>query len=176
MVMAEPSCRPLILSDSQRSILRSIVRKTHAPQAIVLRARLVLAAAKGQGPSEAGREMGCSRNLARLWAGRFAAAQQSWGEAADKWDSDVLTGKLLDALEDRERSGAPATFTPEQLCQIMAVAVEKPQDCGRPISHWSARELADEAKRRKIVASISPRQVGRFLKKRTCGPTRCVIG
>jgi hypothetical protein len=33
---------------------------------------------------------------------------------------------VLNVLEDAERCGAPATFTPEQMCQIMAVAVERP--------------------------------------------------
>jgi transposase len=174
MVTAEPSL--LVLSDPQRSILESIVRKTHCPRVIGARARAVLAAAEGKGPSEAGREAGCTRNIARLWRDRFAQAQNEWGEAADQWGREVLTDKVLDVLEDRERAGAPPTFTPEQLCQIMAVAIEKPEECGRPISHWSARELADEAKQRKIVPTISPRHVGRFLKKLTCDPTRCVTG
>jgi hypothetical protein len=176
MVTAEPSSFLLVLSDAQRSILEFIVRKTHCPKVIDLRARAVLAAADGKGPSEAGREADCNRNMARRWRDRFAAAQKEWGEAADKWDEKVLTGKILDVLEDQERSGAPSTFTPEQLCQIMAVAIEDPQECGRPISHWSARELADEAVKRKIVPTISPRHVGRFLKKLICGPTRCVTG
>jgi putative transposase len=89
-----------------------------------------------------------------------------WGEAACGWDADTLSDKVVEVLEDRERSGAPSTFTAEQLCQIMAVACEKrPEECGRPVSHWTARELADEAKARGIVAGISPRHVGRFLKK-----------
>ena len=176
MVAAEPSSRQCVLSDPQRLILESIVRRTLCPQAIALRARLVLASAEGKGPSEAAREMGCARKVAREWPMRFAKARQDWGEAADKWDQKVLTGKVLDVLEDRERSGAPPTFTPEQLCQVMAVAIEKPEECGRPISHWSARELADEAKRRQIVSSISTRHVGRFLKKWISDHTRCVIG
>ena len=176
MITAEPLSCGLILNEAQRSILQSVVRKTHCPQAIALRARLVLAADRGLGPSAAAREMGCSANVARLWAGRFATAQSGWGEAADQWTPEVLTAKVLDVLEDLERSGAPSTFTPEQWCQIMAMAIETPEECGRPISHWTARELADEAGRRKIVTSISPRQVGRFLKKWTSGPTRFVTG
>ena len=176
MFTAEPSSRQLVLSDAQRSILQSIVRQTHSPRVIVVRAQAVLAAAQDQGPSEAAREAGCTRDVARLWRDRFVQAQQDWGEAADKWDQRTLTEKVLDVLEDSERSGTPSTFTPEQLCQIMAVAVESPQECGRPISHWSARELADEVVRRKIVPSISPRHVARFLKKWTSGPTRCAIG
>jgi putative transposase len=176
MVTAEPSSRPIVLSDAQRLILESIVRQTHCPRVIGVRAQAVLAAANGKGPSEAAREAGCTRDIARIWRDRFGWAQQDWGEAADKWDQGVLTEKVLEALEDRERPGAPPKFTPEQLCQIMAVAIEKPEECGRPISHWSARELADEAKQRQIVPTISPRHVGRFLKKLTCDPTRCVTG
>jgi putative transposase len=176
MVTAEPFTRQLVLSESQRLILESLVRKTHCPQAIVQRAQRVLAAARGLGPGEAAAEIGGSRNVARRWAERFARAQQDWGEAVQKWDQKTLTGKILDVLEDRPRPGVPPKFTPEQLCQIMAVAVEKPQDCGRPVTHWSGRELADEAKKRGIVESISSRHVGRFLKKRISSPTRCVTG
>jgi putative transposase len=55
-------------------------------------------------------------------------------------------------------------FSAEQVCQILAVACEKPEECGRPISHWTPRELADEVKKRRIVIAISPRTVGRFSK------------
>ena len=63
-------------------------------------------------------------------------------------------------------SGAPATFTPEQICALVAMTCEKPSESERPISHWSQREIADEAMRRGLIASISQRSVGRFLKKR----------
>jgi putative transposase len=163
---------PLSLSEAQRRVLESLVRRTICPQAVALRARVVLAAAGGRGMTGVGRDLGCSRELARRWRDRFAAAVAGWGGAAGEWDAGTLTGKVLDVLEDRERSGAPSTFTPEQLCQVMAVACEKkPAECGRPVSHWTARELADEAVKRRIVAGISPRHVGRFLKKSTSAPT-----
>src|SRR5262249_16415944 len=60
--------------------------------------------------------------------------------------------------------GAPATFSAEQWCQIIALACEPPEASGRPISHWTPRELADEACKRAIVPTISARHVGRFLK------------
>ena len=177
MVTDDPRTGQLILPDRQRRILESLVRRTHCPQAIALRARVVLAAAGGLGMSGVGRRVGCSRELARRWRDRVAAAQAQWGEAAGGWDDDTLTDKLVDVLEDRERPGVPPTFTPEQLCGIVALACERrPEECGRPVSHWTARELADEAARRGIVPSISPRHAGRFLKKSTCGRTRCVTG
>src|SRR5260221_1436599 len=157
MVTAEPVLPRLVLRDSQVGILQSIVRKTGCPQAIALRARAVLAAARGLNPSDAARELGCVRLVARRWPERFAQAQRQWGEAADQWSEKVLTDKVLDVLEDCERSGAPATFTPEQMCQIMADGVERPEECGRPISHWAARETGDEVIKRGIVPQHSPR-------------------
>jgi hypothetical protein len=61
--------------------------------------------------------------------------------------------------------GAPATILPEQICAIVALACERPEESGVPISQWSASDLAREAVRRGIVTSISPRSVGRFLKR-----------
>ncbi len=60
------------------------------------------------------------------------------------------------------------TFSAEQVVQIVALACEPPPDSDRPVSHWTPRELAEEAVTRHIVPTISPRSVGRFLKR---GPT-----
>jgi putative transposase len=177
MVTDDPLTCQLALPESQRRVLEALVRRTHCPQAVALRARVVLAAAEGLGMSAVARRVGCSRELARRWRDRVAEAQAQWGEAAGEWDEDTLTDKLVDLLEDRDRPGAPATFTPEQLCGIVALACEKrPEECGRPVSHWTARELADEAAKRGIVPGISPRHAGRFLKKSTSSRTRCAIG
>jgi hypothetical protein len=45
------------------------------------------------------------------------------------------------------------------------MACEEPEDSQRPISHWTAREVADEAIKRGIVDNISPRSAGRFFKR-----------
>jgi putative transposase len=47
---------------------------------------------------------------------------------------------------------------------IITVACEPPEKSGRPITHWTTPELADEVMKRGIVPSISARHVGRFLK------------
>jgi hypothetical protein len=80
---------------------------------------------------------------------------------------------VVERLVDAPRSGAPATFTPEQICALVAMTCEKPEASQRPISHWSQREIAEEAMRRHLIPSISQRSVGRFLKKR---PTFSRIG
>jgi putative transposase len=75
-----------------------------------------------------------------------------------------LSNLLRDLLADEHRSGAPPTFGAEQLTQIIGVACEAPEDAGRPVTHWTPRELADEVIKRGIVVTISPRHVDRLLK------------
>lgn len=187
VVTAEPSRARLCLTEKQRSILQRIVRKTHCPKIIALRAGLVLAADEGLAPMAAARRLHCSRELARRWRDRFAKAQAGWvvepspasdpavDDAADA-DDARLTGRILDVLEDLPRSGPPRKFEPTQLCQIMSLACEKrPEECGRPVTHWTARELADEAAKRGIVPSISARHVGRFLKNRSSPASHPVL-
>ena len=61
-------------------------------------------------------------------------------------------------------------FTNEEIavklqCERHGVGIcEPPDQSGRPLTHWTPRELADEAVERGIATSISVRQVGRFLK------------
>jgi len=45
-------------------------------------------------------------------------------------------------LSDAPRAGAPAKFTSEAICQIMALACTDPETLDIPISHWSQSELA----------------------------------
>lgn len=49
------------------------------------------------------------------------------------------------------RPGAPDNFTLEQLCQIMALACELPENHSRPIARWTHVELAEETIKQGIV-------------------------
>lgn len=70
---------------------------------------------------------------------------------------------MVERLGDAEHPGGPMTFSLEQIVQLFAIACEKPEDYERPISHWTPRELAAEMIKQKIVATISPRHVGRLM-------------
>ena len=93
--------------------------------------------------------------------------------AEENGDYKHLRQLVLEALEDHPRSGNPGVFTPEQICQIVAIGCENPRDSNRPISHWTARELADEAIKRGVVSGISPRTVGRFFMEAKLKPHLC---
>jgi putative transposase len=77
----------------------------------------------------------------------------------------ALLEKIQACLSDDARSGCPATITAEQYCKIMALSLCAPADSGRPITHWTRRELADECILQGIVPSISASQMGRFFKR-----------
>jgi transposase len=77
---------------------------------------------------------------------------------------------VVERLQDEERSGAPATFAPEQLLQLFKLACDAPMEHGRPISQWTNQELADELVKQQIVESISARHVGRLLAEADLNP------
>jgi hypothetical protein len=52
----------------------------------------------------------------------------------------------------------------------LAVACESPEKSGRPITHWTAQELTDEVIQRRLVTSISPSQVSRYLREAALQP------
>ncbi|HEY3079699.1 MAG TPA: helix-turn-helix domain-containing protein [Chloroflexota bacterium] len=145
-------------------MLERIIRRDTSPQQRVQRAKIVVAAAAGANNGQVGRQIGVKADTARLWRGRWAAVGEALLAAEAEGDDRALEAVILGVLADEPRPGAPATFTPEQLCRIMALACTPPAEAGRPIDAWTPRELADEAARRGIVDRISPSTVGRFLK------------
>jgi putative transposase len=162
--MPGPAPQTIAVSTRQRGVLERIIRRDTSPQQQVRRAKIVLAAAGGANNEQVGRQVGVTEETARLWRGRWGAAEETVLAAEAEGDDAALEVIVAGILVDEPRSGAPATFTPEQLCQIMALACSPPEAAGRPIERWTPRELAEEAVSRGIVAAISPSTVGRFLK------------
>ena len=164
--MAGPRPTPLALTGTQRRLLERLVRRHTSQQRLVRRAQIILASADGLTNEQIAQRLGLTRGTVRTWRNRWAYASDEL-QAAEQADADdaALTTRLTALLADAPRPGAPATFTAEQLVQVVALACSDPHDSGRPVTHWTPTELADEAKKRQIVASISPRSVGRFLKR-----------
>jgi putative transposase len=134
-------------------------------QRLVRRVGVILALAANRCIDAVARQLGLTRKSVRLWRDRWPQAADALGRAEQEQAPEAtLLGLIEQALADAPRPGCPATFGPEQIVGIVAVACEPPAESGRPVDHWTARELADEAKKRQIVKDISPRTVGRFLK------------
>ena len=147
--MPGPTPPAVPLSEAERQELLRLIRAHTTPQHYSFRAHILLLLADGHTAPEVARSLGTSRRTVRLWRRHWLARSER---------------PVVERLQDAPRPGAPATFSAEQWCQIMALACEPPEDSERPISHWTPRELAAEAIHRGLVETISERHVGRFLK------------
>jgi transposase len=148
---------PITLNETEIIELEQLVNKHSTPQQIALRSRIILLATDGKNNQEIGRELNISRYMVRHW-------RRCWLDQSEDDES------VLERLQDAPRSGCPPTFTAEQLTHLFAIASEDPGESGRPISHWTNRELADELIKRGIVETISPRHVGRLLEEADLKP------
>lgn len=157
--MPRLSAAVIDLSDSERDVLETLLNRHNTPQQIALRAKIILRAAKGETHGDIANALGVTKDTSRLWRRR-------WIELSAR---EV---PVMDRLQDAPRPGAPSTFSLEQITQLYAIACNPPEQYGRPISHWSSRELADELIKQQIVPSISERQVGRYLEEADLKPHR----
>jgi transposase len=147
--MAHCPADPIVLSAADREELEGFVRAHSTPQQVALRARIILSAADGIPNRQSARRLGIAVHTVRYWRRR--------------WDEEPALA-LADRLADAPRPGTPPTFSPEQICAIVALACEPPEASGVPITHWSQSALAREAIKRGLVETISHGSVGRFLK------------
>jgi putative transposase len=141
---------PITLTDDERTELDRLIRAGSTSQQTALRARMIVLAADGAGVAETAQALG-------VWRKGVSRQRARWLAQA--------SAPIAVRLSDAPRCGAPPTFTAEQTCAIVALACEAPEASGVPLSHWSASDLAREAVKRGLVPAISPRTVGRFLKR-----------
>ena len=153
--MPRPKAQVVKLSEIERQGLEKLIKRHQVGQQTALRARIVLAAAGGETNEGIAQENKVSSETVRLWRNRWVKLQ----------DISLDDLSLEDRLQDAPRPGAPAQITADQRCRIEALACEKPEESERPITHWTAREIAEEVMKRKIVESISPRHAARLLKR-----------
>ncbi len=157
---------PIQLSSRTQTLLQQIVRGTTNPYRLVRRAKLILGAASGESNSSISRRLELDREQVRLWRERWREAREKLTAAEQQQVTDKkLMVLIFEILSARQRPGTTKSFTVEQVVQIVAIACESPEKSDRPISPWTPKELADEARKRGIVDKISPRSVGRFLKR-----------
>ena len=149
MVISSPFT--ISLSAADDAVLTSRAGSARAPYRAVLRARIVLAAARGEPNAVIAADLGIHVDTVRKWRKRYAAGG-------------------LDGLRDRPRPGRPRVFTPVQVAGIKALACTPPQDKDVPLGRWSAAELAAQAAAEGLVETISASTVARWLVKDAIKP------
>lgn len=83
---------------------------------------MIALARQGQRVSRIAADLRVSAETVRTWLKRFNAAG-------------------VDGLQDAPRSGRPATYTPEQVGEVIATALTTPQDLGLPFGSWTLDRL-----------------------------------
>lgn len=153
------------LTERQLSCLKKMVRRQTCEKRLVIRASIILAASDQMPNLEIAKQLKIDIKAVRTWRNRWAAASQRLVDIEASCDKEkTLVEAITKVLTDIPRRGTPATFTPEQIVQIVAISLSPPEESARPVASWTNRELALEAIKREIVETISPRSVGRFLK------------
>jgi len=151
------------LSNEEKEELNSLVRKQSISQNIAKRAKLILLVSEGKLLHiEISKKVGIVQSQLVKWIKR--------------WRETSKDEKAEDRLKDKPRSGRKPTITAEQWCKIMALACEKPENHGVPITNWSHSTLTAEIIKQGIIDTISMSHVGNFLKKQNYNPIEASIG
>jgi len=161
----------IIISERQQKLLEEFSKSRTVGKCLAQRATIILLGFAGMFNEDIALQVGLNRMQVGIWRQRW---RDAW-DALCMWECTEphrLREAILDVLADAPRPGAPATFTAEQVSQIVALACEPPKLSGRPIDHWTLRELRDEAIKRKMVPDISASQIGRFLQQAAVQPHR----
>lgn len=161
----------IIITERQQKLLEEFSKSRTIGQCFVQRATIILLGFKGMLNEEIALEVGLNRMQVGLWRRRWRDAWKSlcvW----ECTEPHRLREAVLDVLSDAPRPGVPAKFTADQVSRIVALACEPPKLSGRPINHWTLRELREEAIARKIVTDISVAHVGHILQEAAVQPHR----
>src|SRR5213594_1945335 len=145
--MPGPQPPNVLLSEAERQDLHPLIRAHKTPQHHSFRAQIILRLAEGLNAPAVARHVGTTRQTVRRWR-RHGRKRHNCA--------------VLERFQDAARPGAPATLRAEPWCQRIALAWAPPEASGRPIRHWTPREVASEAITRGLVATISERHGGRF--------------
>lgn len=152
------------LTPRQQEVLSDITRSRTARRDHIVRANVVLLSASGWSNAKISAAVGMGKLAVGKWRKRWLKNEEALLAVESKEPKAIDYRRYVEnRLSDAPRPGTPAKFTAEQLCQILHVASEKPEDSGLPLSHWSLPSLAAELQKRGIVESISTSQLSIFL-------------
>jgi putative transposase len=105
--MPGPKPPAVPLSEEERHALHTMIRAHKTPQHLSFRAHVILLLAEGLPAPDVARRLGTTRTTVRRWRRHWLKRQAC---------------AVPERLQDAPRPGAPATFSAEQWCQIIALA------------------------------------------------------
>ena len=144
-----PKPKMIQLTERQRTILEQIVRRAQSAQCTVTRSKIILKANDGLNNQQIADDMSIHIQTSRKWRNRWAEAADQLNEIESELDDKALKIRIKEILGDAPRCGVPATFMPEQICQIEHYKNEMLTIKGRKLtgkeaaSEWIAKYAKD---------------------------------
>lgn len=155
----------ITLTEKQKQILTDISNSRTSRQDHIQRAKVITLSAQGLSNTKISEHVSLNTVSVGKWRNRWFEKQESLQAIENSVKTKSEYSRYIEGvLSDLPRAGTPPKFSSEQICQIYAVATEKPEESGLPLSHWSLSSLADELVKRNVVESISTSQLSVFLK------------
>ncbi len=111
------------LTAEEASAVETLARSRTAPARRVERARIVWRASRSETPPAIAAALGLDAETVRRRIRRFNA-------------------EGLAALEDRHRSGRPATYSAEEVAAVIGAALTSPRGLDLPFASWTLDRLA----------------------------------
>jgi transposase len=112
--------RALTLEEQQ--MIERLAHSRTAEARVVERAQMIWHASQGLSVPAIASELGLHAQTVRHWLKRFNALG-------------------LEGLHDQPRGGRPATYTPEQVADVIATALTDPQTLRQPFACWTLDRL-----------------------------------
>jgi len=154
----------VVITERQMDVLEEIVASRTAAVRLVQRAKIILLAFAKNNNEEISEIVDLNPLQVGRWRKRWQLDWERLISVECRESKTTLRREIEKLLSDRPGRGRKPAFTTEQQAAVVAIACEDPEQSNRPISHYTRREVADEAVARGIVESISPSTVGEFLK------------
>ena len=164
------SAAKVVITERQQAVLRKLSTAGTVAKRLTQRAEVILLAFEGLDNDAIAARVGLERHQVGIWRRRWQRAFSKLVKVECLEAAAALRRAIEGVLADEQRPGCPGKFTAEQLTLLMALACEPPEKSGRPITHWTGKELADELVERGIVESISASQVNRYLREAALQP------
>src|SRR5688500_4246561 len=116
------------LTKKQRELLNAICNGRRSKGEHAERSGLILLCAEGKTNYLIGKELRISEQVASKWRKRWQSNAERLAQAEAEEEQGKYKKRIMKVLDDAPRAGCPGKFSAEQVCHILSVACEAPEE------------------------------------------------
>ena len=142
------------LTRAEQRTLRAKLKDLTLPARFHQRYRLIAAARRGDSVPTVARQVGCHHSVAYTWIDRF----------------NVTGFRTFERVPNP--CGRQAEVTPEQLRELVEIALSSPLERGLPFATWTVASLAAYCRAQGVFPPVTDEWVRRLLRRQGLTPQR----